>query len=227
MKFSTLFTLALAAPAFATFADCDFEADAQMGPYGPAKFFNITYDGTVIYGLIPEGDGPFPVLGYMHGSTGEWGMYGDNLEHMASHGFVVVFPHIKSPSADKHWWETNTDGKYLIKAIDWAIAQNDVEGADLFGKVDTQNIVYGGHSMGATCSIKGSHSQLSDDRVKLTVTQHPGICGPFGPPPSPATWSTDTLNEITTTHPVLFTTATNDGAFWPSPYTAPHEYGCW
>lgn len=25
---------------------------------------------------------------------------------------------------------------------------------------------------------------------------------------------------------MLFTTATNDGAFWPAPQTAKHEYGC-
>ena len=81
--------------------------------------------------------------------------------------------------------------------------------------------------MGATCSLKGSHSQLSDERVKLTITQHPGLCGPFGPPPSPATWMPNLLNEITVKRPVIFTTATNDGAFWPSPHTAPHEYGCW
>ena len=120
---ATLFAITFSS-ALATFADCDFDKDSQAGPYAPVKFFNITYDGTVIYGLIPHGDGPFPLVGYMHGSTGEWGMYGTNLEHFASHGFVVVFPHIKSPDADKHWWETNTDGKYLIKAINWAADQS-------------------------------------------------------------------------------------------------------
>ena len=28
-------------------------------------------------------------------------------------------------------------------------------------------------------------------------------------------------------YPVLFTTATNDGAFWPAPHTAEHELGCY
>ena len=64
-----LLSVAKCQSAFATFADCDFEADAQPGPYGPAKFFNITYDKTVIYGLVPEGEGPFPLLGYMHGAN--------------------------------------------------------------------------------------------------------------------------------------------------------------
>lgn len=81
--------------------------------------------------------------------------------------------------------------------------------------------------MGATCAIKGSHSQLDDDRIKLTVTQHPGVCGPTGPPPLPATWMPETLKELAEKHPVFFTTATNDGAFWPAPETAKHELGCW
>ena len=222
---ATILASTISSVALSTWADCDMEKDKTAGPYGPATFFNITETGTVIYGLIPQGEGPFPLVGFMHGSTGEWGMYKDNLELYASHGFVVVFPHIKSPSADTHWWETNTDGKYLIKAIEYAIAATADSSNDLFGKVDTSNVVYAGHSMGATCSIKASHSQ-KDPNIKLTITQHPGICGPFGPPPSPATWTTSTLNEITTRHPVLFTTATNDGAFWPSPHTAPREYGC-
>jgi len=35
------------------------------------------------------------------------------------------------------------------------------------------------------------------------------------------------LAEVMEKNPVLFTTATNDGAFWPAPYTAYHEYGCY
>lgn len=103
--------------------DCDFEKDnANDGPYGPATFFNTTYDGTIIYGLIPKGKGPFPLMGFMHGSTGQYEMYDENLEHFASHGFLIVFPHIKSPEKDKKPLTTDTKGKYLMKAIDWAIA---------------------------------------------------------------------------------------------------------
>jgi hypothetical protein len=81
--------------------------------------------------------------------------------------------------------------------------------------------------MGATCSIMGSYSKGGEHNVKLTVTQHPGICGPLGPPPSPDTWMPKELEAVTKVHPVFFTTAHNDGAFWPAPQTAAHEYGCW
>ena len=35
------------------------------------------------------------------------------------------------------------------------------------------------------------------------------------------------LAEVMEKNPVLFTTATNDGAFWPAPYTAKFEKGCY
>ena len=89
--------------------------------------------------------------------------------------------------------------------------------------IDEDNVVVAGHSMGATCSIMASYTM---DPVKLTVTQHPGICGPYGPPPSPNTWMPKNLAAVMDKNPVLFTTATNDGAFWPAPLTAEHEYGC-
>ena len=94
----------------------------------------------------------------MHGSTGEWDFYSQNLMHFASHGFIVVFPYIKTPEKDKSPLTTDTSGEYLINAVNWAKAQNDVVGSHLYGKVDTENVIYAGHSMGATCSIKGSFS---------------------------------------------------------------------
>jgi len=55
-----------------------------------------------------------------------------------------------------------------------------------------ENLVIAGHSMGATCSIMASSQAPKDgvklDNLKLVITQHPGICGPFGPPPWPSTW---------------------------------------
>jgi dienelactone hydrolase len=93
---------------------------------------------------------------FMHGSTGQWEMYNDNLNHFSSHGFVVVFPFIKSPEKDKNPLTTNTDGKYLLKAIEFARAANADPSSPLFGIVDMENIIIAGHSMGATCSIMAS-----------------------------------------------------------------------
>lgn len=192
---------------------------------------NQTWNGTIFWSLIPENQAirnqALPLMVFMHGSTGQWGFYNDSLSHIASHGAIIVFPFIKSPEKDKSPLTTNTDGTYLIKAIEYARAMNADESSFLFGKVDTDNIVIAGHSMGATCSIEASHTLKDDPAIKLTVTMHPGICGPFGPPPSPNTWMPNTLKEVAESHPLFFTTAHNDGAFWPAPMTAQHEFGCW
>merc|ERR1711990_1239599 len=86
----------------------------------------------------------------MHGSTGQYEMYDQNLEHFASHGFVIVFPHIKSPEKDKKPLTTDTKGVYLMKAIDWALEQNQVKESPLYGLVDINKVIYAGHSMGVT-----------------------------------------------------------------------------
>ena len=117
-------------------------------------------------------------MAFMHGTTGCWSMYEPILNHYASHGFLVVFPHIKGPTKDRLPLTTNTDGEYLLKAIEFAKAANADETSALYGKVDVDNIVIAGDGMGATGSIMAS--KRFTGTAKLTVTQHPGICGPFG-----------------------------------------------
>jgi dienelactone hydrolase len=198
----------------AVFEDCNTDLDRDDGKFIPVQYFECTETCEhQINVLLPDGPGPYPVLGFMHGSTGEWDFYSQNLKHFASHGFIVVFPYIKSPEKDKSPLTTDTSGEYLINAVNWAKSQNDNVDSKLYGKVDTENVVYAGHSMGATCSIKGSFSQIEDETIKLSVALHPGICGPLGPPPSPITWDKEQLATVALSHPVLVTTAENDSAF--------------
>lgn len=79
--------------------------------------------------------------------------------------------------------------------------------------------------MGASSTIMAA-KRLPAGTAKAAVSQHPGICGPFGPPPWPSTWMPSDFTTATAKMPVLLTTATNDGAFWPAPHTAEHELGC-
>jgi dipeptidyl aminopeptidase/acylaminoacyl peptidase len=153
----------------------------RAGPFGSPNTFETTdADGTIFKVTLPDtkSDTKVPLVVFMHGSTGQWEFYSDNLELMASHGAAVVFPFIKSPDDDKHFWVTNTDGTYLIKAIEYARAAAQDEGSALYGRVDLDNIIIAGHSMGATCSINASLKLKDDPAVKLTLTMHPGICGP-------------------------------------------------
>jgi dienelactone hydrolase len=227
-----IFALLLHAAAAAPWTDCDQQADQKQGPFSTLQFTNTTWNKTIFYSVGPEpaannADNKFPLVVFMHGSTGQWDFYADNLKHFASHGVIVVFPFIKSPEKDKKPLTTNTDGTYLIKAIEFAKAASvDPQNKLFYNKVDTSNIAIAGHSMGATCSIAASHTLVDDPSIKLTIAQHPGVCGPFGPPPLPATWMPADMAAVASAHPVLMTTATNDGAFWPAPQTAKHEHGC-
>jgi len=175
---------------------------------------------------------PAPLFVFMHGSTGDIKMYELNLRNYASHGFVVVFPYVKNPKDDRSPLTTNTNGEFILKGIAMANASTTANtSSPIYGKVDMGNVVVAGHSMGASCSIMAGLRSITDERVpkdavKLVVTQHPGICGPFGPPPWPSTWLESELGTVVSHYPTLFTTATNDGAFWPAPHTAEHELGC-
>ena len=130
-------------------------------------------------------------------------MYLPNLRNYASHGFVVIFPYIKSPQADGSKFPpvTNTNGEYILHGLKYAklAAANFSNPLSMY--LDMENVVIAGHSMGATCSIMAATSLISSDivnasAIKLVVSQHPGICGPFGPPPSPNTWMKSDLKEV-------------------------------
>ncbi|GMH47667.1 hypothetical protein TL16_g00117 [Triparma laevis f. inornata] len=221
-----LFTaLAFAASEVSKFEDCDETRDKAVGPFGSPEFFSEVTNGTTVFSLIPEASAPVPLIAFMHGSTGQYQFYNDSLSLIASHGFAVVFPFVKSPEKDKSPLTTNTDGRYLIKAIQYAKEQNSNQSSIFFNKIDTTKIIIAGHSMGATCSINAANT-LRDEGIVLDIAMHPGICGPFGPPPCPSCWKSATLLSVAEAMPVVFTTATNDGAFWPAPHTAEHEYGC-
>jgi len=226
--------------AWAAWPDCTGSGEQELGPYGPVDFFSINAGGTPIYSLIPRGGPrPLPLLVFMHGSTGQFEMYASPqgfkpnsstwyarpLDIYASHGFVILFPFVKSPEADKSPFTTNTDGTFILKAIEYAKqAVNDPK-SPLHGVPDVNSISIVGHSMGATCTIMAAN-RLPPASLKVAVAQHPGVCGPFGPPPYPATWMESDLNAVSKKTPLILTTATNDGAFWPAPHTAEHEHGC-
>jgi len=219
----------LAWEAAAAVADCHASHD-----FGSVQNYTAEWQGsplTVMHPAAAPRASKLPLLAFMHGSTGQWEMYRENLAHYVRTGFVVVFPYVKSPEKDKSPFTTNTDGTYLLRGVDYVRTQTANSSSPLFGLVDMDSVVLAGHSMGATCAIRGAYrlaatGKLRETGVRAVITQHPGICGPFGPPPLPSTWKAEELRMVAKEVPVLFTTATNDGAFWPAPETAKHELGC-
>merc|ERR1712137_68446 len=218
--------------------DCDQVDVKGLGPFGDMSQFNSTdEDGKIIFIFHPDVSSDkafYPVMIFSHGSTGEWAMYEDALKQYVSHGFVVVFPHLKGPQEDTSALSVDPLGGYTLKGFHYALQANSNQSNPLKGHLDLANIVLVGHSMGGTATIMTAQ-KLPVGSVKLAYAQHPGVCGPWGPPPciGPTwlpgfcnTWMPSDLKDVASKMPVVISTATNDNAFWPAPATAQHEFGC-
>lgn len=132
---------------------------------GAAEPGVVTNCGTAEHGDITKGPGPFTPKHIENGGKGSswvffptelgrdgckhpifnWGPgagtgpsnYKDHLNHLASHGFVII----SQPSSG--------DGSDEKPALEWLMKQNETMGSQFFGKLDTKKVVMGGHSMGA------------------------------------------------------------------------------
>ncbi|EOD31899.1 hypothetical protein EMIHUDRAFT_253417 [Emiliania huxleyi CCMP1516] len=206
---SLLATLLAAAAAAATeWPDCSPRADghppfnsSRPGPFGSPVRLNATWMHRPIVVLHPTARRAFPLLVFMHGATAKIEMYLPVLELYSSHGFVVAFPYIESPSGDTRPLTLNTNGEYILRALDYASAAASNASSPLHGRVDMGSVVLAGHSMGGTCAV------MAGVRVPAAHEEHD-------------------LRTVSSRSPLLLTTATNDGAFWPAPLTAQHERGC-
>jgi len=231
--FSVLMVIGILRVVDASWPDCNKVDVKGKGPFGKLAWFNDTAkDGTLVFILHPPltASPSWPVMVFSHGSTGEYAMYTHAIERYVSHGFVVIFPHIKSPKKDTSPFTLDPKGDFTIKGVDYATSANSNPSSKLYKALDLQNLILAGHSMGASSTIMAA-KRLPKGTAKAAVAQHPGLCGPFGPPPcipgSCNTWMPLDFKEASGNMPLVLTTATNDGAFWPAPSTALHEYGCY
>merc|ERR1712083_1147524 len=77
------------------------------------------------------------------------------------------------------------------------------------------NFVLAGHSMGATGVIMASQ-RLGPGVIKAMASQHPGICGPTGPPPrfGNSTWMKFDMAHAMEKFPTLHTTSHSPETPW-------------
>jgi hypothetical protein len=89
--------LSLVVPALSTFSDCQ-DSDSLPGPFG-VKTFDAMWDSRPLVVQTPTSvdvqppSAGFPLVVFMHGSTGEYEMYRPNLEHYTSHVmyYIIMF----------------------------------------------------------------------------------------------------------------------------------------
>ena len=143
-----------------TTSAADLGDTKKLGPWKPMHVENTGPSGAS-WIFYPEGFGKdglkHPVFNWGPGAGTTASNYVDHLNLLASHGFVVI-----SQSSTE-------SGK---KALDWILKQNETTGSMWFGKLDTDRVARGGHSMGALQSM----SESDDARLKLTVL----VCGGAG-----------------------------------------------
>jgi hypothetical protein len=143
-----------------TTSAADLGDTKKLGPWKPMHV-EMTGPSGASWVFYPDGFGKdglkHPVFNWGPGAFTGPTDYVDHLNLLASHGFVII----SQPSTDS--------GK---QALDWILKQNETTGSMWFGKLDTNRVARGGHSMGALQSM----SESDDDRLKLTVL----VCGGAG-----------------------------------------------
>jgi len=95
-----------------------------------------------------------PILVWSPGAGANPAIYQTLLNHIASHGFVVVS------------YNSTAQGSDLTAAIDWITSQSTTQGSPYYGTVDTTKIAAGGQSAGSLATF-----QMAND-PRLTTTVH-------------------------------------------------------
>ncbi len=124
----------------------------SMGSYRTTK--NLSSGPKGDSGLFyPNDTGPFPVFLWGCGAALRPRYYTDELNHIASWGFIVIGE------------VSSGDGDELVAALDWLIAQNQDRTSVLYQKVDTSKVAAGGHSLGSITTF----AMADDSRLSTTI----------------------------------------------------------
>lgn len=124
---------------------------APSDPGGDQALYEFTTDSFQVSGRQvdlwkPVGSGPFPAVVYGHGQALGIESYRLTFEHLARKGVVVIFPQYDSGFFDQNWERMAGDYRDLVAA---ALAK-------MPGLVNSQQLVYSGHSKGAYIALKAA-----------------------------------------------------------------------
>lgn len=111
---------------------------------GPLSFDVADAEGRTFY--IPEGEGPFPVIVFVHGfqlGPADYASYGELL---ASWGYAVVMPELGGTLFDPRTHAEHRDD--LVALLDWLDSQPAV-----LGGATSANLMLAGHSLGGKLSL--------------------------------------------------------------------------
>jgi hypothetical protein len=101
----------------------------------------------------------FPVITWGNGTFASTFLYGSLLQHLASHGFIVI-------ATDS---TMNQSGSDMLAAVTYIIKQNSTSGSTFYNAVDVDEVGATGHSQGGGGAINCG----SDSRIKCVAAIAP------------------------------------------------------
>lgn len=118
-----------------------------------------------------DADNPLPVIVWGNGACFDSPWEHINfLNEIASHGFLVIATGV-FPEAEGEPITTRSTSSKLLDAMDWALAQNDVQDGGYFQKIATQRIAASGMSCGGLQALEVA----GDERVTALLVANSGI----------------------------------------------------
>lgn len=143
----------------------------------------------------------FPLVIFSHGGGGNWDSYVNLIEHLVSHGYVVIAPQHKYSDNERIKFDRSRKGgrirflgsiykmtknphamlerpRDISFAINWAIKWNKNFG-QLIGKINTNKIGVMGHSYGAYTTLTACGAQPILDYLQPPVNPGKGLAGDF------------------------------------------------
>lgn len=126
-------------------------SDLSTGPGGDFSLFRPAEPG--------GGGALHPVITWGNGTFSSPSVYFELLDHLASHGFIVIASNSGFVGS----------GQEMLEGVDWALAQNDEPTSPLFGVVDVEAVGATGHSQGGGGAINAG----TDPRISCTAPIQP------------------------------------------------------
>lgn len=152
-----------------------------------------------------------PIVTWGNGTGSTPDTYGTLLEHLASHGFIVIASN--SPNV------AQGDPPPMVAGVEWLIEQNADGASPYFGRIDTAHVGATGHSQGGLATSTAGRSPL--------VTTIAPLCGSSGPGTNlsgPAFFFCGGQDEIATCENIhnAFSSVTNQPAMFANYLSADH-----
>jgi len=113
-----------------------------------------------------------PIVTWGNGTGSTPDLYGTLLEHLASHGFIVIGSN--SPNV------AQGNPPPMVVGVEWLIEQNADAASPYFGHVDTENVGATGHSQGGLATSNAGRDPLVKSIAPLCGSSGPGddLSGP-------------------------------------------------